>query len=149
MAKKEDLKKKKVKHARLAWQILACKFLYYEGPKHNIPTSMIPDDNIYDKWEEEYKKLCKELKTPTTVTDMVGFSDAKGSAKMVKEAMIYNKGNFKMDLKDLKSSNNPIQKTRKKVNVYNNELKEVLEEIGLKEKTAKKILIRMKKRFKL
>ena len=155
MAKKktktDNNKKLKLELARLAWQILGAKFLYYEGQKHKIPSSAIPNDSDYDKWEDRYKELCEELGEEPTACNMVSFDSSRPSCKMVMEQLIATNGKCPITSKKVgnpKGKENPIQEVRKKVNVYFQELCEVLEEVGIDEKQAKKIRIRMKKRMK-
>lgn len=148
---KSDLKKKKLELSRLAWQILGCKFLYYRGAEYKIPASAIPSDTDYDKWEDEYRKLCKELKVKPTAADMVEFDETKPSCRMVMQHLIMTNGKcpVRSHQMRLKNQENPIQEARKETNTFYRELCSVLEEVGVKEKTAKKIRIKMKKRFNL
>lgn len=153
MAKKkkkvsEADKKKKLKLAKLAWQILGLKFLYYEGANNGIKES-VPDSE-YDAIEDEYKELCEELDEEPTACNMVGFDSSRPSCRMVMEHLIATNGKCPIRSKRLsiKDKENPIQEARKKTNVFLKELADILEEVGIDEKKAKKIRIRMKKRFK-
>jgi len=82
--------------AKLSWRILECKFLYYEGPKHNLPC---PPDSEYDMLEDKYLKLAKILKRKPVAQEMVGFNHDKPSCKMVAMYMIQTKGKSKIEFK--------------------------------------------------
>ncbi len=73
--KLEIIKKNQVK---LSWWLLEQKLFYYY-PEYGKCVS----DDKYDAMEEKYKKYCKILNIPTTVTDYVGFPIDKGSGKIV------------------------------------------------------------------
>lgn len=83
---------------KLSWRILECKFLYYEGPKHNLSHKCISDQE-YDKLEDRYLKLAKVLKKEPTAQQMVGFDTSKPSCKLVASSMIANKGETKIEIK--------------------------------------------------
>lgn len=152
MAKKKKNSKNDLERIRLSWQIIAAKFLYYEGQKYGIPASACPSDSIYDEWEERYKELCEEVGKEPTACNMVGFDESRPSCRMVKEHLIATNGKDPIihagKIIKIKGKDNPVQEVRKKVNVYYEVLCEVLEEVKLDEKKAKKIKIKMKKRFK-
>lgn len=124
----------RLKIAKLSWQILEHKFKYYMGSAYGIKS--VPD-HIYDEVEDKYKKLCKKYGVEPTASSMVDFDVSKPSCKLVKEYMIATKGKGN------------VQEVRKKVNVFQGVLKEVLDEVSLDEKVQKKIRIKIKKRFKV
>jgi len=143
MAKKKSIDKKaKLKCIRLGWEILAHKFIYYEGSQYKLKPIT---DQAYDKIETEYRELCEELGEKPTAADMVGFDDSGGSARMVKQHMIANKGKLPGTRAEVKEK---IKEVRKEVNAYMETLQEVLEELSINEKVQKKIRVRMKKRMK-
>lgn len=136
-------KKKKIKCTYLGWEILHHKFLYYEGAKHKLkPIS----DEQYDKIEDEYKGLCEELGFEPTASNMVGFDYSKGSCKMIAQHMIATKGKIPRTVNVVRKE---AKEVIKKVNVFFEILKEVLEEVDLDERTQKKIRVKIKKRFKV
>lgn len=81
---------------KLAWRILECKFLYYEGANYNLKA---PPDIEYDMLEDKYNKLAKVLKLEPTASNMVGFDSSRGSCKVVMENMIKAKGKTSMKFK--------------------------------------------------
>jgi len=137
-------KKKKLKCARLAWQILGHKFLYYCGAEYNLSNKIIPDEE-YDAIENEYKELCEELGIEPSASDMVEFDDSRGSCRMVKEHLIATKGKFPGTKAAIQEE---MEKVKKKTSAYIKTLQEILEGVGLDEDMQKKIRIRMKKRMK-
>jgi len=65
------------------------KWRYYEGAKYDVNPI---DDTEYDFLEEKYKSLAKKLGEKIYTTEHVGFPMHLGSAKIVNEKMIKNKG---------------------------------------------------------
>lgn len=143
--KKKKDKKKNLEFIRLGWEILHHKFAYYEGPKHGIKP--IPDSE-YDKIEYRYRELAKELGEKPRAADLVGFDyeEGRGVKGMIAQNMIATGGKIPMRRATVKEQ---AKKARKKTNVFMKTLREVLEEIDVDEKTAKKIRLKMKKRFKV
>lgn len=142
LKEKKKLINKKLRCIRLGWEILHHKFLYYEGAKHKLkPIS----DERYDKIENEYKDLCKGLGVEPTASNMVGFDYKKCSCKMIAQHLIATKGKIPGKIIEVRKE---AKKIIKKVNIFFETLEEVLEEVGLDEKTQKKIRVKMKKRFK-
>jgi len=137
-------KKKKLRFFKLGWEILGHKFLYYEGAKHKLNNKVVADEK-YDAIEDEYKTLAQELDLPTTASDMVGFDSSRPSCKMVMQHLIATKGKFPGTVTGVKKE---MKEVRKVVNGYHVALVEVLEEIGVKETTARKIRLKMKKRMR-
>lgn len=91
MTKEEAIEK----HIQHSWAVLEHKWRYYVGTKYGVkPVS----DEKYDKIEENYKKLCKVLKLPTTASDMVGFDFNRGSCKIVHIKMC---NQYKLKVEDL------------------------------------------------
>ena len=137
-------KKKKIRCARLAWEILGHKFLYYAGSKCKLESKIISDEK-YDALETEYKDLCEELGIESTASSMVGFDSKRGSCRMVMEHLIATKGKFPGTRAGVKEE---MKEVRKETNAYMETLQEVLDEVGLDEKVQKNIRVKMKKRMK-
>lgn len=78
--KKKLIEKLKKLIVRNSWKILEMKFLYYEGAKYGLEP---PDDSVYDKIEDNYKKACKLLKKEPTASNHVGFPSDTPSGRLV------------------------------------------------------------------
>ena len=137
-------KKNKMRFFKLGWELLGHKFLYYKGSDYKLGNKVI-NDSEYDDIEDEYKELAKELDLPTSASDMVGFKETRPSCRMVMEHLIATKGRFPGTVSGVRKE---VTKVRKVVNGYHVALIEVMEEIGVKENTMKKIRLKMKKRMR-
>jgi hypothetical protein len=60
---------KRKRHAELSWRIIEWKLMYYypEMIDEKYHEALEVPDDIYDAAEEEYIRLCLELKLPNTV----------------------------------------------------------------------------------
>lgn len=88
MTKKISREKATLIFNRLSWFILENKFKYYCGAKYGIEPIA---DEVYDKYEDRYKKLAQMLKLKPTASDMVGFDENRPSCRLVMEKLIGKK----------------------------------------------------------
>lgn len=73
------------KFAVISWQLLEYKLAYYHP--HLIhddwKKEVMVEDSVYDKLEDEYKQMCKDLNVEPTASAMVGFDFTRPSCKLV------------------------------------------------------------------
>lgn len=68
-----------------SWKIIEYKLMYYRPDlvHDSWHKDLTISDSDYDKIEEEYIKMCRELKLTPTVTEMVGIDLTRPSCKLV------------------------------------------------------------------
>ena len=73
-----------LRRVKLSWQLLEFKFAYY-CPEllHKDWQHLKVSDEVYDKLEDEYLMLSRQLRLPPTVIEMVGFDDDTPSGRLV------------------------------------------------------------------
>jgi len=76
------LERNKQRYINLGWFILQSKYCYYLEVKFKHL-----NDTEYDKIEDEYKQLAKDLGLPISACDMVGFDLNRASCRLVKDKL--------------------------------------------------------------
>ncbi len=73
------------KYISLGWRIIECKLMYYRADlvDKSWHQHLTVTDQQYDAIEDAYRKLCKLLNKELYAINMVGFDDARPSARLV------------------------------------------------------------------